>query len=459
MIQVTQARIDSIAAPEFIVEETGEPAYFHEESRGKFWVLNNFGEWKCLDKAMFRTWLKGIGFCSVRDPEAGQKISDLDRELLRCITEATVDYAGPMAGRPRGIHTWGNTSALVTKDPFYLEPVRGDWPTLRAFLADFLDTEKVNQWHYLMGWWQDALQAYYAGDGHAGLALTLAGSVNSGKSRLKDFIKFSMGGREAYAMDNLTKRDMFNRELAECAIWTIDDEAADTRPSERAKFGAEIKKATGNEGLRCRGMHKEGLTLEPIIRLIICVNSEPDKIVVLPELTDDVEDKMLILKSELSAWPMPMGTWDQKKAFVNTIKAEMPALVHYLLHEYTLPAEFVGERFMVRHFCHPDIAQELHAVSPENELADFIDRVLFDGAVYERGWSGSAGDLRHALMDSTNGLHDGERKRVPAMAWIGKRLSRLAGTYPDRFVRHRAASGNEWTIMPPENKDLGTTEE
>ena len=59
---------------------------------------------------------------------------------------------------------------------------------------------------------------------------------------------------------------------------------------------------------------------------------------VLPELTDDVEDKMLILKSELSAWPMPMGTWDQKKAFVNTIKAEMPALVHYLLHEYTLPA-------------------------------------------------------------------------------------------------------------------------
>ena len=93
-----------------------------------------------------------------------------------------------MAGRYRGIHRWGSTSALVTEDPYYISPVEGDFPIFQAFLKDFLKTEKGDQWHYFLGWMQDSLRAYYDGDGHKGLTLVLAGSVNSGKSRLKDFI-------------------------------------------------------------------------------------------------------------------------------------------------------------------------------------------------------------------------------------------------------------------------------
>ena len=435
----------------------GARRWHHEESSGRFWVENSKANWKALPLTMFKKYLRAKGYAAKPLRQEGQILSDLDQEIMDTMLEFGIDYAGPMAGRYRGIHRWGSTSALVTEDPYYISPVEGDWPILKAFLKDFLATEKGDQWHYFMGWMQDSLRAYYAGDGHKGLTLVLAGAVNSGKSRLKDFIKAMLGGREALAMANMTGKDMFNRELAECAVWTIDDEAADTRPSERAKFAAEVKKVTGNTGLRTRGMHKEGMTLEPMTRLIICVNSEPDKIVVLPELSEDVEDKILILKSELETWPMPMNNWDEKKAFVQTVESELPAFIYYMLNEYELPEAYVGARFTVKHFCHSDIFHELHAVSPEIELLDFIERAIFTGEV--TNWTGSSSDLRHILLDDTNRLHDGERRRVPASAWIGKRLSRLAKTYPDRFSKSRQRDSDIWVIYPQNEQAEQETEE
>lgn len=438
----------------------GARKWHFEESSGRFWVENSKANWKALPLPMFKKYLKSQRYASTRTAEAiadGQILSDLDQEIMDTMLESGIDYAGPMAGRYRGIHRWGSTSALVTEDPYYISPVEGDFPIFQAFLKDFLKTEKGDQWHYFLGWMQDSLRAYYDGDGHKGLTLVLAGSVNSGKSRLKDFIKTMLGNREALAMANMTGKDMFNRELAECAVWSIDDEAADTRPSERAKFAAEVKKVTGNTGLRTRGMHKEGMTLEPMTRLIICVNSEPDKIVVLPELSEDVEDKILILKSELETWPMPMNNWDEKKAFVQTVESELPAFIYYMLNQYELPAAYVGARFTVKHFCHPDIFHELHAVSPEIELLDFIERVIFTGDV--TNWEGSTSDLRHELLDDTNSLHDGERRRVPASAWIGKRLSRLAKAYPDRFSKSRTRDANIWLIFPENEQNAQEIEE
>ena len=408
-----------------------------------FWVTDAKGNWVNLDKSSFSDYLICNPFQQFAGfKEEGQSISPADKEKLRTMVDGRVAYAGPLAGWNKGFQRFEDTDALITKSPTLMKPEAGTWQIFYDFLAGLMGHDKKQMESFLF-WCKHTLEALYEGRPRLGLALVLAGEAGCGKTLLKEFVREMFGGREVYPYAYMMGKDNFNRELTESPLWVIDDEAAETSLQGRIKFGAEVKKVVANSAMRCRGMHQNGITLSPLRRLCICVNVEPDRLLVLPPIDDDIADKMLICKCDHpEKWPMPMGTHDQKTRFFQAVKKELPAFIHQML-EADIPDEYRG-RFGVRHYHHPDVVESLMSISPEYQMAEQIDRALF-GSLLTDKWEGSTHTLYQDVLKS-NQLTSREMDKFPQAAWIGRRLSKLADRFPALYQCTHTKNGNVWTI-------------
>lgn len=441
--------ITAVSDPPDIEMETTDSAVgedFYEEGANRFWVKNSHGDWVHVSQNAYKLVLKSRGLCPICDSANGQVLSPVDQQIEHVMLEQRVQYAGPLAGWKRGLRQFQDTRALVTRSPSLIKPVAGPWPLLRELLESRFSTGPVDQLPYLLGWWQHMLFSLYEGKPSRGLCLVLAGEAGSGKTLLKDVIKMSTGGREVYPYDWMTGRDTFNKELTQCVCWVVDDESADTSGRGRNAFGAQIKKVVANTAMRCRGMYQDGFTLEPLCRLIVCVNCELDKIQVIPELADDINDKLLILLVKGGPFPMAMRTQVEKRAFFQAVCDELPAFTNYLLHEYRLPDEYVGERFGVAPYHNAEVVGMLHELSTESELDQVIQKYLFSPG--EDFWSGTAAELL-AVLTSDGSNVPTTIKRAPyfrGQISLGKTLGKLEAVDPDHYRKHRTASKREWVI-------------
>lgn len=418
-----------------------------------FWVQDSKGNWVSLDKSSFSDYLISNPFEQLRGfKNEGESISPADKEKLDTMVDGRVAYAGPLAGWKKGVQHFEDTTALVTKSPTLIEPDPGSWQTFFDYLNALMGEDKRQLQSFLF-WCKHTLEALYEGRPRLGLALVLAGEAGCGKTLLKEIIREMFGGREVYPYAYMMGKDNFNRELTEAPLWVIDDEAAETSLQGRIKFGAEVKKVVANSAMRCRGMHQNGITLAPLRRLCICVNVEPDRLLVLPPIDDDIADKMLICKCVApSPWPMPMQTHEEKVAFFRQVQSELPAFIHQLIHEMEIPDDYRG-RFGVRHYHHPDVVESLMSISPEYQMAEQIDRALFGGQYTQATtWSGSTFELYQALMRSED-LMQREKDKIPQPSWIGRRLSKLADRYPGQYEWKKEKSGNKWHIRKKETSE------
>jgi hypothetical protein len=448
----------SSPAAAFAAEDSDRPLWYYDASSNRYMVEDGAGNWIHIPKEDFQLLLKSRGLRNFADKESDERISPADAERLTTILDRRVDYCGRLAGRPRGYYVFEDTPCLVTRSPKLItpappskpDPEHNGFPLLHAMFAAMFADEAQDQRPYLYGWWQHTMQALYDGRPTRGMALVLCGPPAGGKTCLKDIIKRTCGDREVYPYAFMLGRDNFNKELTESVIWCVDDEVADTTRAGRARFGAEIKKIVANTAMRCRGMHRDGFTVEPLRRLIICTNDEPDKLEVLPEINDDIADKLLILRCSHAGDTVPRGTESQKRALFDSLCAELPAFLHWLINDFALPDNLLG-RFGVTHYCHPDVYEAIHQISPERMFLDMLDRALLFNNVGE--WTGSTEALRDELLHEDSPLGAQDKKHVPAPAWIGRRLKKLQHHYPRRFRSHRTAACTVWTILTPEAAD------
>ena len=439
---------DPDISQDFDTTDATELPWWYEVSSGQYWVEREDGEWVSMPQAIFELYLAEQGRLEpYRDAAAGEKVNPVKAAVRDAVMHRRVKYAGALAGWHKGVREINNSTMLVTRSQDLVDPQPGEWPVLAAFLERLVskdaDDREVDQRPYFYGWLQHCLQSLYCGRPSSGLCMVFCGEHGSGKTLLKDIIVQMLGRSEVYPYKFLTSREHFSRGLAESSVWVVDDERSSTKMQDRLAFGAEVKKVVANSQWECRGMHRDGEVLRTTRRMIICVNSDPDRLLVLPPLDDDIRDKLSLLKFEPISFPMPMGTEGEKRAFFDTVVAELPAFVSHLLNEYEIGDDLVG-RFGIRHYHHPQIADELLAVGPEIELLDFIERCLFaDGGTI---WRGRAEDLRLILIGDDSPLARREQDRLPAAAWIGKRLKKLASRFPSMVELKRSAAHNEWVI-------------
>ena len=444
--------------------DTQEEDLLYDQGGKRFWWKNRSGEWIGRDKQLTQIMMKQhLSLCGGASKD--EKVSEVDRKLLDVAENHFVSYAGPLAGWEHGFYHEMGQRFLVTRSPELPEPEPGEWPTLERMFdcllagAESGSDAPVDQRPFFYAWWKFSLQCLRDRYPERGLAMVLAGDAGCGKTLIKEMVRLSFGGREVYPYAYMIGRDNFNAEMLEAELWTVDDETADTSMLARVKFGAEIKKVTANSAMRFRGMMREAVTLTTFKRLFICVNREPDRLMVLPPMDDDIKGKvsMLLAYNSVMFEEVECHSSVEKKKFWKTLCDELPHFLHWLLYEWEAGEDLNG-RFGSREFHHQEIAAELFTLSPEQVLLDQIERALadyFDSPINEE-WQGSAVALRNLLTADNSPLSSSEVKKIPPPNWLGKRMTKLAERFPERFSLHRSGKANEWRIEKPVEASTST---
>jgi hypothetical protein len=226
----------------------------------------------------------------------------------------------------------------------------------------------------------------------------------------------------------------------------MDDCQASTKISDRLAFGAKLKGATvGSAVGDLHGKGKDGIAIRPWWRVSVTVNDDPEALLVLPPLNADISDKIILLKARQFEMPMPTRNQDEREKFAAAIRAEIPAFLHFLLHEYEIPEQFRDpRRYGVATYHHPELVELLDGLSPEKELLDLIDATLFTDPA-QLAIRISAADLENRIRDR----HQYRANKIFTFSQAcGKYLHRLSQKHPDRISKNPTSSGKLWKISP-----------
>ncbi|MFZ4764340.1 MAG: hypothetical protein ACOYMN_05255 [Roseimicrobium sp.] len=428
-------------------------AYYDAQNK-EYLHRNGRGVWRSYSEAQFKRILKSGGISGrIPKDEHGvpmASLSDVDCALLTLQDRHDVDYHGSLCGRSAGFYEENGIRFLVTNSPQFIEPVFGEWSILEAFLSGLIrdnDGEHGEaQWNTFHGWMQTAVKALRAGKIQQAQALALAGPPNCGKSLAQQIVTHILGGRAAKAAHFMNGRTDFNGELFEAEHLVLEDEFMSTRINDRLRLGAAIKGMTVSTSLvSCQRKHRHPVNLPAWWRVTITLNDEPEALLVLPPLDEHIADKIILLRASPFKLPMPTTTTDLREKFWQALVADIPAYVHWLLHEFKIPAAYSDpKRYVVATWHHPEMKSELESLSPEAELLNLIDRTLWGIARTE--WEGTADELRAALLEDDRTRRDAERLIGGWAQACGTYLGRLSKKHPARVQPARTMHSRKWII-------------
>ncbi len=419
------------------------PEIYYDGINTTYWRQNDHNGWQKINETSLDIELLSQGYLA--QTEEGQQISGLKQAKRDIQMKQDIVYAGRLAGYRQGFHEVLEQRILVTDSPKIIEPVAGEWPTLKALLDGLLKDGTTNQVPYLLGWLKVSYSTLRDGKFVPSQALCIAGPRNSGKSLIQNLITKILGGRVAKPYQYMTGQTSFNSELFGAEHLMVEDEAASTDIRARRNFGSFIKTFTVNETQNCHGKNKQALTLKPFWRLSITVNEEPENLMVLPPIDESVGDKIMLLKAFNRPMPMPTGTAAEREKFWNTIISELPAFLDYLLNS-EIPVELKDDRFGINTYHHPDLLSALSELQPEMKLLSYIDQSIYWGS---SEWKGSAETLERTLTRDGAAFQYEARKLLYYPAACGTYLGRLAKQFPDRVSSVKNMGKTVWTISAP----------
>lgn len=414
---------------------------FYDEATKEYLWPRASGGWVRLNETSIRRHLiqAGISRYSGDSP-----LSQLDYAINLIQIDNSVIYAGSLAGHKAGLYHFSGNRILVTDSPRIIEPKPGDWPTLRKLIEGMLDEESVDQTPYLYGWLKVAYASLRTGRQRPGQALVLAGVAGCGKSLLQNIITEILGGRSAKPYQYMTGATTFNADLFTAEHQMVEDEAASSEARIRRKFGGEIKGITVNETNRLHAKGKNGLILQPLWRLSVTVNDEPEHLMVLPLLDASLKDKIMLLRANMQ--PFATSDVEGRSAFRRALSAELPTFL-YWLEKWQIPEALVSPRFGVTHYHHPELVKAIDQLSPEAKLWSLIESTVLKD---DSSWTGTAQELENQLTgDRSPVMHEARR----LLSWgnaCGVYLGRLESAMPGAVTKDRSPTRRDWTLRRPE---------
>lgn len=420
---------------------------YYESQRKEFLLKTRRGVWLLLNETSFKRHLKAAGFAS--KPPEGEILSEVDHEILRVQNECDVDYSGPLCGEEEGFHQKGSTRILVTQSPVLVQPVPGKFPTITALIDGLLGGDPDHgptQCDVMLSWMKLALTSLMARQIQAAQVVAIAGPPGCGKSLLQAFVTQLFGGRSAKPARYMSGGTEFNGELFGAEHLMLEDEFMSRKISDRLKLGASIKSMAVSRMQSCHCKGRQAITLPVWWRVTVSLNCEPEAMLVLPPLNEDVSDKIILLKAGRFEFPMPMGSADAQSKFMEQCREELPAFVDFLLNHYVIPAHLVESvRYGVVTWQHPQMKAELDNLSPEADLLAMIDQVLWTSRVE---WRGTTEELQRILVDDAQTATQA-RRLLDYRNACGSYLGRLANKPNPRVREARTPTKREYIITAP----------
>jgi hypothetical protein len=438
--KLTTAILDGNEPEPVQVTALALPEVYYDGSR--FHLPKPSGGWVSADHRSARAYLVHVGFSSERSKEERQSV--VDALVVRIQTEHHVIYVGPLAGYPAGLREMNGALILVTNSPKFIEAKAGPFPMLHGLLDNLLGAEQLL---YFYSWLKIALDTFVSGMWQPAQVLALFGPPGAGKNLLRRIITAILGGRVARPQNFMSGRTAFNLDVLGAETLALEDEQGSTDIRARRDFAQRIKDFAVNQDQRCEAKHCDALILQPLWRLIISGNDDPERLLVLPPLDADVADKIMLFKVAKHPMPMPTATPHEKAIFWSAITAELPMFVNFL-ETWDIPPDLRCDRYGVMHYHNPDLAEQLAHTAPEASLIEMIDAELFrhENAV----WIGSAIQLESKLCDQGSQCVAQARKILTGAQTCGRYLARLEKLLPDRVRRKTSKGKTIWTIQRPE---------
>jgi len=334
------------------------------------------------------------------------------------------------------------------------EPVKGGWSVLKQVLRGLLCiNEEIEigeaQFHTFCGWVKSSVEALREGREQQQQALAICGPAGCGKSLIQHLITEMLAGRSAKAERYFNGKTDFNADLFAAEHLILEDNHVSTRITDRLKLGASLKEHC--VGVTTASLHAKGRTainIRPWWRVSITLNDDPEAMMILPPLDEQLADKIILLRASRSEFPMPVKSSDDKQAFRNQLTKDIPAFLHWLLHEYEIPAACADmHRYNVATFHHPELKESLEKLSPESNLLELID------SCFAEDFSGAQIKLSAKTIEARIRAYDprATEKILSFNNAMGTYLGRLSKKRLERIRYWRTNTGGLWEIIPPQN--------
>lgn len=416
---------------------------WYDPNTGKFFRETEDKTWIDYRDPDFRRYLKYCHFTT--KIFEGQTISPLEKLQVEVHQHRRVAFAGEIAGYPAGLHRMSNDWVLIPKGLRLMKPKRGSWATIKTLVNEALGMQQ----RYFYGWLKSAMETLtYGAPFRAGQMLAMAGPSGAGKSLIQNLLTAIFGGRCCKPYDFLVGVDRFNSTLLGAEHWMIEDDASSTDIRARRHFAAKIKNTVVNMVHDYKPKHRDHISVCPFIRLTMTLNSNPESMLVLPPLDEDVEDKIMLLKATKIVPRFKEDDIAGRVAFSEKMNAEIPALL-YQLQKTPIPKDLRDHRYGVKTYHHPGLKNALQKLSPEERLLNIIDGCdFFDGFTTRR--EGTAFEIEKELKN-----HDknGDAQKLFSFnTACGTYLARLATNRPERVTILSERKGQNIYLIVQEKK-------
>ena len=431
---------------------TPSPVDYYDAISKHYLVKNAAGRWLAHDLSSYKRILRSRG-CRSKPPE-GSSLSEVDMQILDVQDHRDVSYHGPLCGRNAGFHDGNGCRFLVTEDLKLPEPVKGDWKILNQVLRGLVSKNESAetgdaQFHTFCGWVKSSVEALREGREQQQQALAICGPAGCGKSLIQHLITEMLAGRSAKAERYFNGKTDFNADLFAAEHLILEDNYVSTRITDRMKLGASLKEHC--VGVTTASLHAKGRTainIRPWWRVSITLNDDPEAMMILPPLDEHLADKIILLRASKSPFPMPVASSTEKHIFRNQLTQDIPAFIHWLLHEYEIPEAFADKnRSNVATFHHPELKESLEKLSPESNLLSLIDSCFAeDFGCVEIKLTAKKIEDRLRERDSR-----AAEKILSFNNAMGTYLGRLSKKRRERIRYWRTSTGGLWEIIPPQN--------
>jgi hypothetical protein len=301
-----------------------------------------------------------------------------------------------------------------------IEPAKedGKFPWLADWVESVWDkTDHDLQRDTFLAWFQRLYLSALEGNMKAGQAIVIAGGKGIGKTLFSRKVIGAALGGFTDASNYLLSKTAFNKEAAETAVWSVDDDRGGTNWELHDNFANAVKKYVANPQIPYHPKYRDETTVTWRGRIIITCNTDLKSLGILPDVDASIEDKIMLFLAREDYAP-------DFKNIEDIIRAELPYFLRWMAN-WKAPAEVLGDdRFGVKTYHHPVLLQATIDAAPHGLLSEMlpyaIKHNLPNDCKEKTRWMTSV-EIR-ALLDA-DGLRSGLAKFAGNR--LGIALSRL----------------------------------
>lgn len=422
-----------------------------------YWWLSEEDDrtWQTVTKSDFLLRLRAMGFGG--RVAKGSHVSDLEETLLKFQNTHYVHKAFPLIGiRPVVLHRQkpegGVERVLNTQTRFPTLPadpgsVGAGWgkgfPHIAWIIEGLLQGGPgFEPFDIFNAWVARAYKMLINPDAsyNKGQVMILAGPVEAGKTFLSEKILSPLLGGCAPADQWIYQESIFNKELIQAPLWTLDDPKGANSYKQQTEISEKLKKIVANHTLMFNAKYQDSVPVEWCGRIILNCNDHSESLRALPNLELSNRDKVIMIRTGQVVWDAPPyeeGRWRNpgNGAFSEAVKKEVPFYGRWLLDTGTPAGCYGSGRFEVKSYHSQELLDEVREQSETYAFEELLLKFVHErikANPKETQWRGPSCNLI-AQMNEIEGIRGQLRdNNMAGTRTIGKLLGKMR------------EQGNEW---------------